>query len=150
MRHRPVVLAIAGLYAVAIVLIGFWPTHVDQNLGLAHHPPTAWLVSWFDLTPERAYSVGEFCANVLLFVPLGIFAMLLVPRISWLRTVVGALAVTVVIEVVQTLLRPDRTGSVRDVVANTLGAAIGAALVLSTRQMRFAADRAATGTTRPQ
>jgi glycopeptide antibiotics resistance protein len=146
-RRRPVVLAIAGLYALAILLIGFWPTHVDENLDLEQRPPVTWLVALFDLAPEQAYGVGEFAANILLFMPLGIFAMLLVPGISWVRTVAGALTVTILIEVVQTLLRPDRTGSIRDVVANTLGAAIGAGIVVGVRRVGAAAGRSAAGTT---
>lgn len=141
MRRRPVVLMLAGLYALAILLIGLWPTHVDRNLDMAHRPPATWLAAWLDLTSAQAYDIGEFCANVLLFAPLGVFAMLLVARLSLWHTTACAAALSVAIELTQTWLRPDRTGSVGDVIANTAGAAIGAAVIVGVRRAKARSAR---------
>jgi glycopeptide antibiotics resistance protein len=136
MRHRPFVLGLAGAYGAALLLVGLWPSHVDQNLDMVNRPPTTWLVDVFNLTPARGYDIGEFSANVLLFVPLGLLATALLPRLSWVRLALGAVALSVLIELAQTIFRPDRTGSFRDVVANTLGAALGAACAVVWRRLR--------------
>jgi glycopeptide antibiotics resistance protein len=136
MRRRPLILGLAGAYGAALLLVGLWPTHVDESLDMVDRPPTSWLVSIFNLTPAQGYDIGEFSANILLFLPLGLLAMALLPRLSWVRVALGAGVLSILIELAQTLLRPDRTGSVRDVLANTLGAALGAALVVGWRQLR--------------
>jgi hypothetical protein len=65
----------------------------------------------------------EFIANVVMFTPLGFLLTLL-----FRRAAVGAsvgVAVSVCIELVQIVI-PDRHASVRDVISNGIGAAIGA------------------------
>jgi hypothetical protein len=64
----------------------------------------------------------EAPANVLLFVPLGLLLTLIFRR-PW-AGVVLALVMSAGAELVQAVL-PSRTASLRDVVANVLGAAIG-------------------------
>jgi VanZ family protein len=80
----------------------------------------------------------EFSANILLFVPIG-FLLALVLR----RPVIGALigvAISVGIELIQ-LVIPDRQSSVRDVISNGSGAAIGALIAwLVLRRLRRALD----------
>lgn len=67
----------------------------------------------------------EFTANIAMFLPLG-FLLTLLFRHPWYGTLL-ALALSVAVEVVQIVI-PDRVASVRDIVANALGAAIGALL----------------------
>lgn len=67
----------------------------------------------------------EFTANVLLFVPLGLLLTLLF-RHPW-RGVVLALVLSAGAELAQFVI-PSRQPSVRDIIANVLGAAIGAAI----------------------
>ncbi len=67
----------------------------------------------------------EFPANVLLFVPMGLLLTLLVRR-PWSGALVAVL-LSVCAELVQTLL-PARVASLRDVIANALGAVIGAGM----------------------
>lgn len=65
----------------------------------------------------------EFGANVLMFVPLGLLLTLsLSRRTGW--GLVVACAISIGIEAVQVLL-PSRVTSVRDIVANVIGAVIG-------------------------
>lgn len=82
--------------------------------GLARSPLTSWLtMSRFDFT-----------ANVIMFVPFGVLVCLLLgPRRWWLVLALGA-ASTVAIETSQ-LFIPHRVSDVRDLIANTTGAAIG-------------------------
>lgn len=65
----------------------------------------------------------EAPANVLLFVPLGLLLTLFFRR-PWVGVIV-AILLSIGAELVQITL-PDRLPSLRDVVANALGAAIGA------------------------
>ena len=87
----------------------------------------------------------EFGLNVVMFVPLSLLGAFLFGRwrlYDWL--IIGLLA-TVLIETVQGLFLPTRTGSSRDVVANSLGSAVGfgAALVVREVGRRRRADKMA-------
>ncbi|MDR6970015.1 VanZ family protein [Leifsonia shinshuensis] len=81
-------------------------------------------------------SVAEFTANILLFVPMGVlFTLLLGAWRWWLALAIGATA-TLLIEFVQLFL-PARVSDPRDLLANTLGTAIGVALcALAARRRR--------------
>lgn len=71
------------------------------------------------------YSVVEFSANILMFVPLGLFWFLLTPpRLRWWAPAVG-FALSTLIEATQFLLIPQRFATPYDVVANTLGTLMG-------------------------
>ncbi|WP_396668841.1 VanZ family protein [Microbacterium sp. R86528] len=115
-------------YGVLLALIAFWPTPVDRNAaGLLHAISAA--------IPWLSYNLIEFTANIALFVPLGALGAMLLRRRPWLVIVI-ALGVTIVIESVQALLLAQRTPSGLDIIANTLGAAVGLAIVLLVRRRR--------------
>jgi len=80
-------------------------------------------LSW--LTYDRA----EYLANVALFVPVGLFLLLLFGTRFWWLAVAAALAMTSLIETVQRSI-PGRVSDERDIAANTLGAVVGVALAL--------------------
>lgn len=128
--HQRKTLLWAGLYGVTLLVIGLWPSHVDQNFDVTQWEPVQWFMHGFGLTRSETYDVVEFSANVALFVPLGVFAMTWSPRSRWIHAAFLGLAVSGAIELIQEVARPDRTASWVDVVANTTGAALGAALVL--------------------
>lgn len=67
----------------------------------------------------------EFSANILLFVPLG-FLLTLLLRHHWYGVLL-ALVLSAGVEVAQIVI-PSRQPSLRDIVANVLGAALGAGL----------------------
>ena len=88
--------------------------------------------TWY--VPVARWSVSDFVSNVLLFVPIGLFAMAWTGRPEGLRYVavivfvLGASTVlSVCIELAQAFV-PWRTPSVVDVVAETIGAACGVVL----------------------
>ncbi|WP_431220777.1 VanZ family protein [Leifsonia xyli] len=70
------------------------------------------------------YSVAEFTANVLLFVPMGLLFVLLLGRWRWWLALAIGVAATLTIELVQTFL-PARFSDPRDLLANTLGTLVG-------------------------
>ncbi|GAA1982609.1 hypothetical protein GCM10009777_15490 [Microbacterium pumilum] len=129
-RHRRWIWrTLAAGYGLALILIAFWPTPVDR-------PARGLLWSISEAVPWLTYDVIEFGANVLLFVPLGILlALALRSRRGWVMPI--ALAVTVLIESGQALFLAERTASIRDVIANSLGAGIGLALVLLVTRRRM-------------
>ena len=66
--------------------------------------------------------------NVLLFIPLAALLCWSLPRLSRLQVWLLCGAGSVGVELAQLLFLPDRTASVRDVVTNSTGAAIGVGL----------------------
>ncbi|MGV8978451.1 MAG: VanZ family protein [Cellulomonas sp.] len=94
-------------------------TTIDRVLGVLH----AWGA------PARLdRHVLELAANIALFVPLTLLAALLVPKRTWWLVLVGAVLASLAVETVQARALPQRIGSLRDVLSNTLGAVIGIAL----------------------
>lgn len=67
----------------------------------------------------------EFAANVVLFVPMGFFLTMLF-RHPWYGAALSVV-VSAGIEIIQILI-PNRVPTVRDVVSNSIGAALGALL----------------------
>lgn len=72
------------------------------------------------------YPQLEFSANVFLFVPFGVLVGVLFGRRRWAWAVALGCAASATIEGLQFALLPGRFGTVDDVIANTLGAIIGA------------------------
>ncbi|WP_417563747.1 VanZ family protein [Microbacterium sp.] len=67
----------------------------------------------------------EFVANIVLFVPMGFFLTLLF-RHPLFGAVIG-IAASAAVEIAQIVI-PDRTPTVRDILSNSIGAAVGALL----------------------
>ena len=112
----------------------FWPAPVDDGVSDSIERLLNWLhvrgmPRWFN------FGLIEKGANVLLFIPFGILvATYFAPRRTWLALPVGV-AASSIIEVCQQLFLPERFPTVYDVLANSLGAAIGA-LIIYTWQKR--------------
>lgn len=109
-----------GLYLSAVLLVVLLPVGYSDIV-----------VAIGDVLHQRLGLVGfgygwvEFAGNVVMAMPIGFFLAAMLRRF-W--PVVGlALVASVAIELLQ-LIIPSRTASVRDVLANTAGAAIGAAV----------------------
>lgn len=116
----------AYLAAVAWVTLGPQPVDTDDRSPLrvllaffAEHRLTDWLT----------YRSVEFLANVAMFVPIGMFLLLLFGRRSWLTAVLTGVGLTCVIEFAQLFL-PDRVSDVRDIVANSIGGFVGVLFTL--------------------
>lgn len=130
--RRWVVGALAG-YGLAVVLVLVLP--------IGYADIVAFLSAGLDGVLGGAYFGSgwvEFGANVLMFVPLGLLLTLLFLR-PWLGFAC-ALAISVAAEVSQILI-PSRQASLRDVIANALGAACGAAIAWIVVCVRRRRDR---------
>lgn len=99
---------------------------------LSGWPPTAWVT--FDLV--------EFSANVVMFVPLGLLVVAWGGR-PW-HGILIAVVLSSAIELAQGAFLPTRVADVRDVVANTGGAALGVVVALTiVRARRLHSERIA-------
>ena len=78
----------------------------------------------------------EFALNVALFVPPGVTLALLLPKVPWWMWALVGLAASSTIEALQLFLLDDRSATLRDIWANTLGLGIGGLLVAAIRPLR--------------
>ncbi|MDB5597890.1 MAG: hypothetical protein JWM36_4851 [Hyphomicrobiales bacterium] len=85
----------------------------------------------------------EFVCNVLILVPATFLGSIVWRAPTWTMWTAAGLTFSTTIELVQALFEPGRSGSVVDVLANTLGALIGALVVTLGRSVLH--QRAASG-----
>lgn len=92
-----------------------------------------WVLERFsrsELTDWITYQRVEFTANVLMFIPVGMFLLLLYGRRWWWASIGTGIALTCLIEFVQRFL-PDRVSDVSDIIANSIGTVIGVLFALA-------------------
>ena len=70
----------------------------------------------------------EFCANIVLFAPMGMLWVAWRGSRAWAWAAVVGLGTSAFIETAQAVLLPDRFADVRDLISNTVGALLGSAL----------------------
>ncbi|MDY0892255.1 VanZ family protein [Frigoribacterium sp. CFBP9030] len=121
---RTIAIFALALYGLAVALVAFWPSPVDQgarpliNRGLA-------LLHRRGVPESFDYNALEFMANIAFFVPMGLIVVLLVGgRRWWLGGLVG-MSGSVAVELGQHFFLPSRFATVDDVIANTAGAVVG-------------------------
>jgi glycopeptide antibiotics resistance protein len=134
MRNRRL-LVLTAAYGIALAMVAFWRTPIDRNVPVVRLPPAVWMQDGLGLTITQSYHAVEAGANVVLFVPLGALVVLWRRDWTWLHAAVIAFSTTALIETAQQVLRPERFAAVSDLVANTLGGAIGALLVMTVRSV---------------
>lgn len=127
-KPRPrITLAVTVVYLLCVAFIVFWPSPVDRPASGQLRGMLAWLHD-NGLPGFIGYAQIEFTANIAMFVPMGyIIATWL--RNVWAGVLLGAL-VSCLIELGQAVFLPARFASSLDVVANTLGACVGAMVYL--------------------
>lgn len=136
-----IALAVAlGLLAI----IAYWPTPLDQ-------PVHGALTAAFSCLHRNGfpvwinYKVLEASANVALFLPIGFVSTLAFPNKAWWLIGGFGFAISACMEVGQLLFLHNRFASLLDVVTNTSGAVIGAALAAVVLKKTEARHLAATG-----
>jgi hypothetical protein len=114
------------LAVVGWVTLGPQPTGLVRAAGVwrllgfvREHPSLSWIT----------YGLIEFGANVAMFLPVGVLLLLLMGRRGWWAAILGGFALSVAIEATQLFL-PGRVSDIRDLVANSLGTALGVLLAL--------------------
>ncbi|KYJ97520.1 VanZ family protein [Microbacterium sp. p3-SID338] len=96
------------------------PSVIDLVLSALHR------IGWTGLDFTRL----EILANVVVFVPVGILAFLLLPRRLWPLSLLVGPTLSLAIETAQYLALPHRAATVSDVLANSTGATIGIVLAV--------------------
>lgn len=135
-RRHPILSLVTVGYLAAVGWITLGPQPINTGNGywlwralrfFGHHDSTRWLT----------YDRVEFLANIAMFVPIGVFFVLLFGRRLWVLSIVSGGLLTLAIEFAQ-LFIPGRVSDVRDLVANSLGTVLGVlvALVLTHAKAR--------------
>jgi glycopeptide antibiotics resistance protein len=81
----------------------------------SRHQSTEWIT----------FGVVEFLANIAMFVPVGVFLVLLFGRRQWWIAILFGILLSCAIEIAQLLWLPTRFPDVRDVISNGSGTIIG-------------------------
>ena len=111
-------------YGVALALIVWLPASAASKVTGLVFRLARFVSTHAEISLSTTYTVFEFAANIALFVPLGLLLVAAWPRNSaWVIVLLGY-AASATIELGQTLI-PSRVPTLSDVVANTLGTAIG-------------------------
>lgn len=111
-------------YVVTVALIVWLPATAASKVTGIVFRLAGYVSEHSGISLTTSYTVFEFVANIALFVPLGLLLVAAWPRSNaWVVLLLGYSA-SATIELVQTLL-PSRYPTLSDVVANTIGTAIG-------------------------
>ncbi|NLO72426.1 MAG: VanZ family protein [Porphyromonadaceae bacterium] len=115
-------------YLVSLFLITWLPgSEAERVTGIVAY--TAHALERWSIPFAVGYPALEFTANIVLFLPFGLFLRLAWPQLTLLVVSLSSSAVSVLIETVQVLL-PTRYPTVSDVIANTSGGIIGYGLAI--------------------
>ncbi|MGA0568685.1 VanZ family protein [Rathayibacter sp. KR2-224] len=140
-RRHPLLSTITLLYLVGVAWITLGPQpQVASKDGIVmqvlrilwEHPATDWVT----------YNGVEFTANIAMFLPIGLFFLLLFGRSRWWLAMGIPFLMTLSIETAQIWI-PGRVSDVRDVISNTVGAVVGVLLGLAITAPRARRDAAA-------
>jgi VanZ family protein len=129
-NRRGWLLAALVAYLALVARLTLWPQPAPDDVLDVVRAVTGWLTRHH---VPIGYDAVEAASNVLMFVPFGVLVGLLVRR-AWLVVALGC-ALSLLIETSQALFLPTRVADPRDVVMNTLGAAVGVLLVPTVRRV---------------
>ncbi|MGR0321208.1 VanZ family protein [Agromyces sp. ZXT2-3] len=141
---RRLVLMVLGIaYGIGLWTVLFWPVHVDGEGGLIRVDGIIDVLAGMGMPAGIRYSLVQSGLNAVLFLPFGALwaAWFRRPRFHLvISATLLASGVSLAAEFAQRAFLPDRTFDLRDVVANGVGAGIGAlVVVLAVRPARVAA-----------
>ena len=118
-------------YSLFLAFVLLTPTSDVPSSGVARLTDLALDWGLPHVTPVRV----EFLCNVVLLVPFAVLGSLALPRWSWQDWTAWGFLLAGAVELTQGLVLPARDPSYADVVANTLGALLGAWLVVAVRYL---------------
>jgi glycopeptide antibiotics resistance protein len=126
-RQHPVLSVVTFLYLGVVGWVTLGPQPLDEGTD-----SLVWqLIAFFSRYPSLhvTYSSLEFAANVAMFVPVGLFFLLLLGRRRWWLAILLGIGLTCAIEFTQLFL-PGRVSDPRDVLSNSVGAFVGVMIAL--------------------
>ena len=111
-------------YIVGVALIVWLPASIAGRATSIAFRIARYVSEHYGIAYATSATIFEFVANIALFIPLGLLLVAAWPRSNaWVVLLIGYSA-SATIELVQTML-PSRYPTLSDVVANTIGTAIG-------------------------
>ena len=134
--RKPLALIALVSYLIVLITTSLWPKPVDGEGFLATITREVLrFTSSYDSLKWIQYNQLEAIANVLLYVPLGIFLVMFWPKAKiWLLALIPAL-ISLLVEGSQRLFLPDRYATLNDVLSNALGGVLGIVIAASIRRM---------------
>ena len=131
-RRHPILTVLTFLYLTVVGFITLSPQTDASGFNSLVFRALA-VFARFDATQWITYQRLEFLANVAMFIPIGIFFLLLFGRFWWFASVLAGVALTCGIEFAQRFI-PGRVSDVSDLIANSTGTVIGVlfALIVTT------------------
>jgi glycopeptide antibiotics resistance protein len=124
-RARLVLAGSLGIYSGLILLLTLG-TFRQRLPGSQAPGGVLSLDTWLDRATWTTGWSGEFLANVMLFTPWGVLAVLLLGSRRWWLALASGAAFSMLIEIAQ--ISSTRISDPRDLVANTVGAVLGVAI----------------------
>jgi glycopeptide antibiotics resistance protein len=124
--HAALIVTLGYLAFIGWLTLGPQPTDTETK-SLAMVVVDA--VNSFGPIHNFTFADLEFISNIAIFVPIGFLFVALFGRRRWWLAILAGAVLTLVIEGTQTFL-PARVPDVRDLIANTTGAILGALLAL--------------------
>lgn len=134
--RKPLALVALVSYLIVLITTSLWPKPVDgEGLLATITREVLRFTSSYDSLKWIQYNQLEAIANVLLYVPLGIFLVMFWPKAKiWLLALIPAL-ISLLVEGSQRLFLPDRYATLNDVLSNALGGVLGIVIAASIRRM---------------
>lgn len=129
---RAVLVVLTAGYLLVIALFTLTPAQISPGMPLLERVLS--ILLGFGLSNWPPLSTLEFIANIALFLPLGALLAALFRPGRWWWAVLSGSAISGLVELMQLLFLPTRVSDVRDLTANTLGALIGAVVVVALRR----------------
>ena len=137
MKFRKLFIRLALLgYLTVLITASLWPTPVDGG-------GVVWFVTSKILQFARGvdwlnwlqYNQLEALANVVLYIPLGIFLVALLPRLRFIPLCLIPVVFSIIVEAAQRFLLPERYSTLNDVLTNALGGLIGVIIAVGIRRL---------------
>jgi glycopeptide antibiotics resistance protein len=122
-RRHPILTVFTVAYLAVVGWVTLGPQPFDES-------DDGWiwrllaLFSRHELTDWITYDRLEFMMNIAMFLPIGLFFLLLLGRRQWWLGMLLGFLLTCVIESAQFFI-PGRVSDVRDIVSNSVGAIVG-------------------------
>ena len=135
-RTRQLLQGLLIVYLLGLTLTTLWPSPVDGG-GFSKRVVSE-ILRFCQRTPGLHfvhYSELEAFGNVLLYLPLGIFLVVLFPKIKLWVAILIPTAVSLCSEGLQSIFLPARYATLEDVYHNTIGGCLGVLISASIRQL---------------
>lgn len=125
---RGVRVAAGILLAITLIVVGAIVWTPGPPAAASQEALAGWISAHHEtgaLPSAVTFARIEWLANIVMFIPLGLFTAAVLPPLRRIWVLPATLALSSVIELAQNEWLPSRVASLYDVIANTLGATIG-------------------------